>query len=530
MIVFKSIELKRFRNIKHIKLEDLRDLNILIGPNNCGKTNFLEFISNLSTTLNFGDRYLCDECENFIKNKDIESLYLSPLPEDFYLKDPNQRMEVIFLFNEEYVNKFIPNVLAKQREKLSATPCKSVKDEIVMKPDPGSSLYAVHCSPFIHRDIIEEIKRTILYCPERRLQNYKEKEFAEYVREQRLTGAQKRRWISFLQGIVDPKIDDERYENLITKIDEKDFEAEISKQGSGVRSLVCLAIDILFKSDKRIILIDEPELGLNPFAKQEFLRFLLDESKERQIFIATQDPTFVNPVLWKNDSVAVYFHSVIDGEFVKIDLKQNKEDPSVFAGYLPHTVSLKDIHIYVEGTSDVYIFQVLLQKYLKETSRNWFEILNKVGVYHLCGDFWRHLLYTIPKPPYKCIIILDGDKREMAKEVCKKYSSTTATAPKFALCEEIQDIGRELSREEAHPIYCLKESCIEKYIIPAFDCANPPRNYNKRVDGPKKAEELTDIPHEIKQLFEMIFGTLGLGSKKYIFAEDRAHGHVKGFY
>jgi len=50
--------------------------------------------------------------------------------------------------------------------------------------------------------------------------------------------------------------------------------------------------EILLNIDDEIVLIDEPELGLNPLVKQEFLKFLLTESKERQIFIATQD--FVN--------------------------------------------------------------------------------------------------------------------------------------------------------------------------------------------------------------------------------------------
>ena len=82
---------------------------------------------------------------------------------------------------------------------------------------------------------------------------------------------------------------------MIRKVDGEDFETPISEQGSGVRSLACLVVDILF-SDDEIVLIDEPELGLNPLVKQESLKFLLTESKERQIFIATQDPTFVN--LW----------------------------------------------------------------------------------------------------------------------------------------------------------------------------------------------------------------------------------------
>jgi len=38
MIIFETIEIWNFRNIKHVKLEGLKDLNIFIGPNNCGKT------------------------------------------------------------------------------------------------------------------------------------------------------------------------------------------------------------------------------------------------------------------------------------------------------------------------------------------------------------------------------------------------------------------------------------------------------------------------------------------------------------
>lgn len=325
--------------------------------------------------------------------------------------------------------------------------------------------------------------------------------------------------VDFLK-IVDPRIDDERYENLIMKIDNEDFETSIIEQGSGVRSLICLASDILF-SDAKIVLIDEPELGLNPFVKQEFLKFLLDESKNKQIFVATQDSTFVNPVLWKNGEVSVYFYSSIDVDFKRIDLKQNQEDPEVFAGYLPHTTTLKDIHIYVEGTSDVYIIQILLEKFLrKEISENWFEILSRVGIYHLGGDYWQHLLYTIPKCPYKCIVVLDGDKKQIAMNVCEKHNNAMINASKFKFCENFDDVGEALSSIEVHPIYCLKKECIEKYIIPDFDPANPPQNYNKRIDGPKKADNIDEVPNEIKQLFDTIFGTLGLGRKRYIYVRE----------
>ena len=184
------------------------------------------------------------------------------------------------------------------------------------------------------------------------------------------------------------------------------------EEGSGLRSLVCLIAEMLSARDAKILLIDEPELGLNPYSKLEFLRFLLEETSSRQIFVATHDPTFVNPVLWKGYNVSFYIYSVLKEEFVRVNINENREDPGTFCGYLPHTMSLKGVHIYVEGSSDVYIFGVFLRKYLKQARKNWSSILHNIGIYHLGGDNWPHFLYTTPNsPPFKCIIVLDGDKR-----------------------------------------------------------------------------------------------------------------------
>ncbi len=39
-----SIDIKTFRGIKDLKLEELAQINILTGDNNCGKTSILEVI------------------------------------------------------------------------------------------------------------------------------------------------------------------------------------------------------------------------------------------------------------------------------------------------------------------------------------------------------------------------------------------------------------------------------------------------------------------------------------------------------
>ncbi len=500
MILIEEIKMDSFRNLKHVKIKNIRDLNILIGPNNCGKTNVLELINHFSM-LNCRDgyKYHCEKCHS----AKAEGVYLSiPNEDDIFLKREKE-VKISLSLNREAIEKLVPGVLNKQEKNSEQICCSDIKAEIALENEEGDifSLYAKHFSVFIHRDILEEIKN-ILYCPEGRLQTYKNKDFPEYIREKKFSGAEMRRLIHFIANTVDPKIRDYRYEDLIREIDGEDLTVTIEEQGSGLRSLICLAADILSTKDARIILIDEPELGLNPFAKQEFLKFLLELAENRQIFIATQDPTFVNPSLWKKDRVSVYFYSLTKEDFVRIDLNQNKQNPKVFAGYLPHTTSLKDVHIYVEGSSDVYIFQILLRKFLQNVFKeNWFEIENKIGIFHLCGDFWEHLLYTIPKLPYRCIVILDNDKRKSAEEVVKKHNESSINTSKFKVCE-LDEVREVFEKGEYHPLYCLKENCIEGYLN--FDCANLPENYKKTRDGPKAAEELKELPPELEKIFKII--------------------------
>ena len=272
---------------------------------------------------------------------------------------------------------------------------------------------------------------------------------------------------------------DPRLSNIVKIADEYRIErayerkigCKISEQGSGVRSIICLIADILSSPEKDIILIDEPELGLNPASKQALLEWLLEKSKEKQIFIATHDPSFVNPLLLSKEDVSIYFFSVYKANrgkkpFVRIDPNQI-EDPNSFAGFMPHTTSLKDIHLYVEGGSDVYVFQGLLYSYLKsKVSADWYKIWNKVGIYHFHGDNWSHLLYTVVKEPYKAVVILDGDKKEDAKEKVKVFNEygENKIFPRFEFCESIDNLSEKLREDNVCPVYCLEKKDLRDYF------------------------------------------------------------------
>ena len=161
MIIFNEIKTRNFRNIKYVTLENLRDLNILIGPNNCGKTNMLELI-NYFSKLNYGRAYgyLCPQCNHFAKINKLEGVSIYLNNSDFYLKkDPRKsKIEIRISLNKTSIEKLIPRVLAKQENAIKGASCTSVRDEIILESD-YTSLHAKHLSPFIHSDILDEIKK-----------------------------------------------------------------------------------------------------------------------------------------------------------------------------------------------------------------------------------------------------------------------------------------------------------------------------------------------------------------------------------
>ena len=273
-------------------------------------------------------------------------------------------------------------------------------------------------------------------------------------------------------------------------------------------------IDIL-ASGADIILIDEPELGLNPAARQSFLKWLLGKSKEKQIFIATHDPSFVNPLLLSKEDVSIYFFSAYkaskgENPFVRIDLSQI-EDPNLFAGFMPHTTSLKDVHLYVEGGFDAYVFQGLLYSYLKSrVPSDWYKILNKVGIYHLHGDIWSHLLYTVVKEPYKAVVILDGDKKDDAEEKVKVLNEygENKIFPKFEFCGSIDSLREELKKDNTCPVYCLEKKDLREYFK------------EKSKDEIINAAWSGEVPDEFYRLFEIVLSKYLSQKEELVFYDD----------
>jgi len=468
MIVLKELEIENYRNIRYARLEKLNDLNIFIGPNNCGKTNILNSINILGNLERGNFSYIDRESDEISRIFHIPGIRYLHSKKDIYEFGESFKLRYLFSYRkinlrikQPYHHYVMENIF-----------------EFVLRGEKETRAERIGIPS------LKEI--TTVFAPENRFGRYKDVDVSEYIL--------KSRDISFILRFIREVIDS-KVRLKYNDIKNGKFEKIIEDQGSGIKSVIFLAVDIMNSEKGSIILIDDPEIGLSASAKHEFLKFLLEESKNKQIFISTHDPTFVNPLLLSRTSI--YLFSLINENYVRININESREDPVVFAGYLPHTVSLKRVHIYVEGTLDVYIYQTFLKKYLKSEKREWQKIYNNTGIYHLAGDFWSHLLYTIPKDPYEVLIILDGDKRGKAKEIVRRYNKNRLENLKpLKFCSNLRTVKRTLKEGRKCPVYCLQKKNIEEYL--------KPHPKDKR-NGPYIAERM-DVPLEFRNLFSVIYG------------------------
>jgi energy-coupling factor transporter ATP-binding protein EcfA2 len=529
MKMLERLEIENYRNLKKFSLDNLGDLNILVGPNNSGKTGILQGIEKVLKTIDMGIPK-CETCRRKDKSGGISIKFEAS---DYYFFKQESQIKVKLKFAKGFIDNIDnwsedPNYNdAVSRKKENAEPHYDSYEQIALETDPRSNTASsIHNVPILTAALKGKLNKACLYIPSDRLNARKSLsidpngnlqvigtvQIPQYIESFNLTDGQKGKLREVVSKIIHPKFIDWQRSSPVESSGGSEFVSNFDVQGSGVKALITVIADILFNKQD-VILIDEPELGLNPFVRQRFLKFLMEKSKDKQIFIATQDSTFLNPVIWNAGvngiKVSVYLYSASKETYVKIDTANKSGHTGIFAGYLPQTVSLKDIHIYLEGPSDAYIFQIFLEKYLRKNMPDtWFVLFNRIGVFYLGGDLYADLLYTIPELPYRTVVILDGDKRDRIEEGIEKFNNSIFPKIELEYAGDPIKIEGILSRKKT-PVYCWGGSSIEKYLN--LDCKEVKKPHDKVLGGPKIADSMNQIPPEINDVIKILIGTLGFG-------------------
>lgn len=185
-------------------------------------------------------------------------------------------------------------------------------------------------------------------------------------------------------------------------------------QGSGMQNLSQIFSESF---EPNFLLIDEPEISQFPTGKIEMLKYIVDSLDEKQVVIATHDPTIINQYLIKkflgDKDHKIVIYSFCNDKFNKIDFNSNL-NPEIHCGYLNQTLSGKPTHLIFEGQTEYYAFQALLHKYCLEKNISKFaKKINNISLSYLGGKLWETNIHHVPHPDlYNVLVVIDGEYRD----------------------------------------------------------------------------------------------------------------------
>ena len=296
------IAIKGFKSIKECDLE-LTNINVLIGSNGAGKSNFISVFEMLQ-------KILVRELALYTGKKGIASLFYNgkevtdSISAEFCFDDDIYSYEVEWtendslLFREESFNLAGKEILGEGGHSesnalntLRKTPTDMHIPQIMLNPSwriyqfhdtsPSSRIKSEHnisnCAIFINDG------RNLAAYLYRLKQNFP-KEYADILNAIRLVAP------FFNDFVLEPR--ELNKEQIVLRWLKKDcvdiFNA--SQLSDGTLRFICLATLLLQPTELQpaTIIIDEPELGLHPFAINIFAELVQKAAVNKQIILATQ--------------------------------------------------------------------------------------------------------------------------------------------------------------------------------------------------------------------------------------------------
>jgi len=336
--MIETIELKNFKNFSKINLNKMKQINLVVGKNNVGKTNLLEalfigsnptnlslFISTLTNRLKVFSPQLL---EYFFGNvEEPISIKLNELHAQYFLfKEDGEITGIQSLFKDrKYVLRF-QQIINEHLQIKNLSPA-IIEEKFIPRQDPPSEKVSI---------------LSILISPNHliNITNILSKLLKKGLRNQIL---------SVFKKIFNQKIENIFFESApsVIYIETENKVLPLSFYGEGtlrVFYIWMLALDLYYKSSlsenlSRVILIDEIENGLHYSAKSLLwdLIFKIAEEFNIQFFITTHDEEFFcslfelkdvekykelfQLIRLRKDQTAAYY----DFEMLKLIAKERKE-------------------------------------------------------------------------------------------------------------------------------------------------------------------------------------------------------------
>jgi predicted ATPase len=319
-----KITIKGFKSIQNLEDFELKNLNVLIGGNGAGKSNFIQLFKMLGamTKQNFS-KFISEHggADSFLFNGpkvtpkiDAEFEFNSGSP---YSQGSNHyKFELFLTADEKFViseeRKYMENSWRSYGSPSEESRLKDEKDEAAAVGRGHGVGYYVYNA--ISKWMVYHFHDTSDNAPMRRntgLEDYHlfrndAANIAPFLYHLKTTENYKTYYDYIVNAVrlVNPFFDDFRLDVMNFGAAEKvrlswqqkgsDYPMQPYHLSDGSIRFICLATALLQPNPPSVIVIDEPELGLHPGAIAILAELIQDASNRTQVIVATQSPTLIN--------------------------------------------------------------------------------------------------------------------------------------------------------------------------------------------------------------------------------------------
>jgi predicted ATPase len=337
-VKIQRFEIRHFKGLQEVVLDDCGGINAIVGKNNSGKSSVLHALDMAGLALSVQNWNM------FQPKLEIKDLFANV--GDFTMSLAFEDTSTIAVSaTPDYGPRFNPNPTDAQR----------IKTVLVLPDVAGGMLRRRHHTP---RNIIEQVEN----------RNYNEINALEMLYAIKFYSQRSERGLvpktyTDLIGEIKryfPDIEDvesDRTDQDIATLTYSEYgrRLDILYSGTGLKHF----LDVLLKttvSAAQVVLLDEPELGLHPDLQRRFVEYLARLAKDKgvQFFLATHSQVLLN----YSDSITYYRITNTKGQRKLVSVDRNAAATLlVDLGLRPSDVLNQDMCLLVEGATDVVFFE-----------------------------------------------------------------------------------------------------------------------------------------------------------------------------
>ncbi len=494
----KGISIKNYRSFGHeVVLNDLGKINILIGPNNTGKSNILRFLSLLGKNGQFHLGNLAVGLEE----EDYFNLELANQVEfriDFELPDGFGGTALTpFQFKEFYVRYRIGGTKQGTSIEMISSPVHDANEEdirVYVRNHLGISGGSfedrkIQALRSIRPEAIFTFPEVIYLDEFRKLANNKElvKELHSIIHadyRHQINKQKKQKLDKFISEVFGKSVeinipDTENDIELI--IDSKHL--PLTSFGTGLQEIIVLGYYFI-SHENSIVCIDEPELHLHPAVQRAFLKFI-SENTTNQYFISTHSNSFLDYEVEKN----IFNVKTLDSSTNVVCCSTTDEISEILSelGIRASEIIQTNGIIWVEGPSD----RIYIKKWLE-----FYDNVFKEGFHYSFQYYGGRVLshYSLSDIEFKEFLNMLFINRNgfivMDSDMSKSYQTSDLRQTKQRIIEEAEKTkvgywitaGREI------------ENYLSNSVLGKFAGNNITRNRYNKIDSycDKYKDKITD--------------------------------------